>query len=370
MAWPGQVDLALRAKRPLRPAPPAQPAKEAETPYADEGEDENRGKLAAWRGHYLPSWSVSMVTHMVLLLVLALWTLEPPQDENQDALVVSTSTPVREEMQEFELDETIEELPESEEVSLEALESEMEQFSSALAVSAVEVAPPSFEDLVPSEADFAPSIPSGLEQTELGDAWQQVQELGKPVSFYGSKVTGRFAVVFDITGSMFHSVRLVLRELESPKFAHAEVVAVFGGSFKKATRPTQLVPYRTNENVHFVEIANDQGKRELRDEIYRRMIARRHTLSLTAVRSKGTRQSLGVAIELLLAQPSPPTVIFVFSDFMDGVDQPYMNAVQQLAIQKKVKVVVYHPKKFNKDRDAYAAFAKATKGELREGLSQ
>jgi hypothetical protein len=68
-------------------------------------------------------------------------------------------------------------------------------------------------------------------------------------------------------------------------------------------------------------------------------------------------------------QPSPPNVIIVFSDFMDGIDEQYMRAVQQLAIQRKVKIVVFHPQQFKKDRNAYEAFSKGTGGELREGLA-
>ena len=308
-------------------------------------------------------WLTSFTMHIVLILVLALLKITIPLELPGLGL-------------EYHLAEDVSEV--FVEVSMEPLLAETLDDSEWLS---------DFPDC--GIADLGDTLASNVESFDVtdiasdglddigrlfGDSGDGLAELGNgrgenlTRSFYGTEVHGYLAVVFDITASMFHSVPRVLEALDTPQFSGAQVVAVFGGSFKRPTTDRELIPYRENSNLHFVEIANSQGERPLRNTIYRQLISRKNTVSLEVARSKKSRQSLGAAIEALLNQSRSPRVIFVFSDFKDGVNRKYMQEVLELTKQKKVKIVFYHPKEFERDRDIYLDLVEASGGELKENL--
>lgn len=215
--------------------------------------------------------------------------------------------------------------------------------------------------------------PLGLGEGELGSGFGSGSGsgMGTGASFFGTATTGALAVVFDITGSLYHSVPVVVKEIKK-RFSTSQVVCVYGARFTDIGKP-EIIPYEKNRKVHAemkAWLAGDtKGKNAiLQKQMHDDLLSLRYCDSL--VKGPETLESLGKAIESLLRQPAGrrPDTIFVFSDFEDGVDPKYMETVKKLVKSNHTKVVFYHPKKFEKDKKYYDAFAKETGGEVKEGL--
>ncbi len=310
-----------------------------------------------------PSWLFSALFHGVAFALLALLTITNPIMDPVLEVEFYAADEISESLVEveFEMDSLLDESMESDLLSempvpdmsemTEALQSQIESPNSS------EVsyeAPSEFSKLYGSESNA---------MTEVGGGMGEVS--GK---FLGTPVRGRMTVIFDITASMFHSVSLVLKALDNPQFADAQVYAVFGGSFKYPKQELYVVPYLENSNLHHVEVVNSKGQKRKRDKIYKQLISRKNTLSLEIPKKKKSRQSLGAAIDAIIRESKVPNTIFVFSDFEDGVDIQYMQELLPIIKRKRISIVFYHPKKFKKDRNTYLEFAKATKGQLKENL--
>ncbi len=188
---------------------------------------------------------------------------------------------------------------------------------------------------------------------------------GNSGTFFGTKVTGGMAVIFDITASMYSSNPLVVAEINR-RFKSSQVVAVFGATFRDVGGG-DLVPYKRNQDV-LANVDKNGKKSPTQLAMNKALFSLNRCDSLS---SNGWEiQSLGKAIEALLGQPldRQPKTIFVFSDFQDGIDLAYMEKVQELVKRRRVKVVFYHPVAFGRDKTHYINFAKATGGEVKEGL--
>ncbi len=363
----------VRRPRPLEEpsAKAAPPPEETHAPVdpvdeLDDQEEDDHPWRSALIWFFNPSWIISALFHMILILTLALLTMSSPDMGHPTAelLALSEST-----------DELIEEFDEvTLDVEVDPTEfeqtSEVAELAESLEVLTAHTI--STPELTAPEVDMSlePALPMGLTATELGAELDPLGDIGPPNKFYGSTVRGNAAVVFDVTASMYGSIPAVCQEINA-RFANAQVVAVHGATFKRYGTSLQLVPYRDNTAVH--KYMHDNTKRNPRNlpslaRTHEELLSLRHCDSLPP---EGLLQSLGTALEALLRQPGRrPKTIFVFSDFADGVDRAYMQEVQQLAIRQNVKIVVYHPVKFTRDRAVYEAFAMGTGGELRESLER
>lgn len=226
-----------------------------------------------------------------------------------------------------------------------------------------EISMPTFntDGISPGVADFGMEIGTSMTFGPPGG--------GGETMFFGSKTKGRIAVVFDITGSMYNANPIVIRELKRA-YRDAQVVAVFGATFKPMSGKLKLIPYTENDYVR--GNVEDNGKRSpaIRDAMNRALFSLSRCDSIDSA-NKQFLQSLGAAIELLLDQGvDRPETIFVFSDFQDGVDPNYLKKVEKRVKALGVKVVFFHPVKFTKDRPRYEEFAKATGGEVKEDLEK
>ncbi|MCG8583536.1 MAG: hypothetical protein MI757_02360 [Pirellulales bacterium] len=112
------VQAAARPAQPARPAAatadkPRQQAMQASGGDAgdeDEYEEEEDGEFRGAMAELLPSGLTSMIVHIVILLALALWMIEPPKKPKEPDLVASTVDAIEEEEEEiFEDDITLDE---------------------------------------------------------------------------------------------------------------------------------------------------------------------------------------------------------------------------------------------------------------------
>ena len=360
-----------------REGSPAAPPRttHAATPFPPHSVEKARGASRA-RAILNPCWLISALVQMIMLLIFALLTLPSLSVQDDDvALLVSTAEP-SELLDEvvYELDKALEE-PSDVEEAIEPSEVLMSDPVESLADSQFDISAQEVADLTTSELNLASSFAGEFGQSELGQMITRGQKRGAAVKFFGTKVEGNFAVVFDVTKSMYGSVDLVLREIDA-NFKHAQIVAVHGATFKKYGKGARLVPYRQNTGVHEYQLVSARhknapaGSLAMLKQVHGRLLTVEHCYSLPA---EGFLQSLGTALEALLNQPSGrPKVIFVFSDFADGIDVKYMQAIQQLANDRQIKIVICNPEAVfaRGDRDVYAAFARATGGELKLGLER
>ena len=97
----------------------------------------------------------------------------------------------------------------------------------------------------------------------------------------------------------------------------------------------KIIPYEKNHEVHSKMkkwLGGDtRGKNALlQKQMNKDLLSLKRCDSL--VDGGVNLESLGIAIEALLQKPAGlrPNTIFVFSDFMDGVDREYMETVQKL----------------------------------------
>ena len=202
--------------------------------------------------------------------------------------------------------------------------------------------------------------------------------------FMGTKIQGGLAVILDTIGSLFSTVFLVTEEIED-NFQSAIKVGIRGAAFyDDKVVGNRLVPIdeskqwrsyiegaagqSTKKNLR--EIGRSLAKRDLgftyemesRSKVRKPQSTRRDKKPITVY------QSLGTAIELLLKDPSRPGTIYVFSDFMDGVDTSYMRRLQGEVKRYGVKVVFWNPNdSWRQDEKYYQEFAKATGGEVKTG---
>ncbi len=186
--------------------------------------------------------------------------------------------------------------------------------------------------------------------------------------FMGTSTSTNMAVVFDITASVGDALPVVVKEIKRT-FKDAQVVCVFGASFKERNQNRTLIPYKENKLV--LDLVHKYSKAQA-DEFNRVLFSLERCESIEEKNGDPEfRQSLGTGIELLLNQPNPPRNIFVFSDFADGVNTSYMEDVQSLARRKRCKMVFWYPLKEKKKawltaKDRYLEFAKETGGEVKE----
>ena len=200
------------AKPSAKPAPKKTPApvsdslpSMAETAQAraaamEEEEDEQRWLLAA-----MPAWIVSMLTHLVILLALALLTLKPPLKPQDAPLVVS---PVDEKIEPEEILEDIELDPEVTDLEENFEPSEIPDLA------AIELSEPSrlgdAPDINPVDtSDLGPLFADASDWDELGSELGSGETgigkdgLGPPISFFGVKTNGnKFMFVVDNSNSM------------------------------------------------------------------------------------------------------------------------------------------------------------------------
>ncbi|MCG8587540.1 MAG: VWA domain-containing protein [Pirellulales bacterium] len=199
-----KVKLGIRP-RPPKPRPQKAAAQEkapaVTRPIARENEEDEDEERVAWIRAALPGWLVSMLTHVIVLLALALLTLTPPEKPKDEGLVVSTTEP------EMETEEILDD------IELEPEETELEEnFEPADIpdVTAVEVTAPG----ALGDAPEIESIDTSLAELPLPDAgeWEEFGEgetdvgkdgLGPPISFFGVKTKGRrFMFIVDNSNSM------------------------------------------------------------------------------------------------------------------------------------------------------------------------
>ena len=188
--------------------------------------------------------------------------------------------------------------------------------------------------------------------------------------FMGTSTSANLAVVFDITASVGEALPVVVKEIQRT-FKDAQVVSVFGASFKRRNQNRTLIPYKDNKPV--LALVRKYSKAKA-DEFNKVLFSLSRSESIEEKsRDPEFRQSLGTAIEILLNQENPPGNIFVFSDFADGVDPRYMQEMQALARRKRCKVVFWFPfspddKKpgWLKARKYYLEFAEETGGEVKQ----
>ena len=191
-------------------------------------------------------------------------------------------------------------------------------------------------------------------------------------SFFGTATSGNLAVIFDVTGSMGEASDTVVSEINRT-FKTAHVVCVFGARFKD--QPAQMVSYRSNKNIQksLLNQKNQSMNENMLslqncDSLEMQMPFGKEFQDLPPEEKGKVIGSLGTALETLLSQGRPPGTIFVFSDFLDGVDPKYMEKVANLAKQKRVKIVIWYPfREANrfKDREHYETFVKRVGGELK-----
>ena len=163
-----KVKLGIRP-RPPKPRPQKAAAQEkapaVTRPIARENEEDEDEERVAWIRAALPGWLVSMLTHVIVLLALALLTLTPPEKPKDEGLVVSTTEP------EMETEEILDD------IELEPEETELEEnFEPADIpdVTAVEVTAPG----ALGDAPEIESIDTSLAELPLPDAgeWEEFGE--------------------------------------------------------------------------------------------------------------------------------------------------------------------------------------------------
>lgn len=314
------------------------------------------------KGAKLTAALVALAVHVVLAIIAALLVILPPTKEDPEIIAsIERSKPKKQEM----LKKTVAKQARKTNPSAAAA-APLAQLMRASAVAKI-----SLPDVTKTSTG-----PLGIGESELGSGSFGASGLGTGEGmFMGSSVSGQMAVVFDISGSMYKANPIVIKEINK-RFKSAQVVAVFGATFKRMDSGTRMLPYDKNREVLASVERNGKNQVATRDAMNKALFSLRHCDSLPGGKVGGNglipSQSLGRAIELLLHQPRArrPGTIFVFSDFQDGCDPSYMEEVCKLAWQNGTKLVFYHPVKFTKDKDKYLAVIKKTKvdGEVKEGL--
>lgn len=314
------------------------------------------------KGAKVTSVLVALAVHVILALLAALLVILPPARDNPE--IVASITKPKPKNQEMQKKNVAKRVKKSSPASAAA--APLAQLIRANAVAKISL----------PEVTRTSTGPLGIGESNLGSGRFGNAGLGNgEAMFMGSSVRGRMAVVFDISGSMYEANPVVIKEINK-RFRSAQVVAVFGARFNRSNSSTRFLPYQKNKEVLDSVEWNGRGKTATRDAMNKALFSLRECDSLPGGK-KGTNgliptQSLGTAIELLLKQPrsTRPSAIFTFSDFQDGCDPAYLEEVCKLAWQNGVKLVFYHPVKFQRDKDKYLAAIKKTRvdGEVKEGL--
>ena len=150
--------------------------KPATDPDSEEVQESNRGVswLRMWVNS-MPSYLLSTITHLIVLLILALWMIAPDPDQAIEELVLATSETEEVELEEVELTEP----EETEDVDTEVLESEsldsVEESQSELEITE---SPSEYDEpeLLESEFDNEPlsnvpllpsELPANVQLTEI-----------------------------------------------------------------------------------------------------------------------------------------------------------------------------------------------------------
>lgn len=355
---PAGGDTALRreAEPQLDAAPPSSPVDTSILPTHAIGEGELQTKPT---GNRITSILVAVVVHVIIGLIAAILIVLPPSTDEPE-IVANLIEPPRPKM----------------EMQKKQVVEQVRQSPSAAAVAAAPMA-----QLMQANAMAKISLPNvtktstgplGMGETNLGlgGVGGVGGSLGEGASFFGMMTGGRLAVVFDVTASMFEANPVVVEEVNK-NFSDSQVVCVFGGGFKRDSG--RLIPYKENKPV--LAIGEQHGDAKIRDAMNKALFSlkRCDSISFDGEDLKDHRQSLGIAIENLINQKSPPDTIFVFSDFVDGVDSVYMKEVRDLVTQKGTKVVFWCPfdpknrnAKWAADKKHYEALIKGTQGEVKE----
>lgn len=205
-------------------------------------------------------------------------------------------------------------------------------------------------------------------------------------TFLGQQVRGELAVILDTTGSLFTTVFLVTAEIEE-NFQSAMKIGIRGAAFydDKAIGE-ELIPITDSQQWKgFLKSHADRpGTLDKLKRIYDslakydqgyayEMAPRSEVKVPNSTRRNKEKpitnyQSLGTPIELLVQSKRKPHTIYVFSDFLDGVDPGYMKELQVLVKRSGTKIIFWNPfDRWKSDLKHYQEFAEATGGEIKTG---
>ena len=172
--------------------------------------------------------------------------------------------------------------------------------------------------------------PIGLGQGNLslaGFGSTKSKSLGSGAMFFGSKVSGKLGVVFDVSGSMHPYVPVVCSEIKQ-KFRDSLVVCVNSSEFSHAQGKPTAVKYKdaSESTVNMPYLMSDNAKKMHEDLL-------RLPNCWFSVHDQDT---LGHGVEFLMDRGI--NTVFVFSDFQDLYHGYYIENLTARAQADGVKV--------------------------------